>query len=656
MNYKKLIIYFLSLFALLLFVRPVWAGSKENNIVVKLDRDLGIEEISNKYHINANQISQIPNLDVIRVKNPSFWQKLNLNWHQSFLNDIDYIESEKIYQPSLIPNDPYYTDQWALGKISAPSAWETTTGSTGVKIAIVDTGINGLHEDLNGKVTAGYAFLDAGQTRYGITANSDSDDFNHGTAVAGVAAVLTNNSVGMSGLDWNAELMPLKIFNASGLAYSSDIAEAIVYAANNGAKVINLSLGSIYSSSVIEEAINYAYGKNCLIIASSGNENTSVSYPAKYSNAIAVGATDQQDRRTFSNYGPELDVVAPGEDILIPIDSESHNEYAYAEGTSLTAPYVSALASLIWAKNPNLSNAEVRSYIEGNTDKVSGMNGQNFTNEYGYGRINANKVFHYLIETDPDSYHYQWISQNIYPAVNFNEGYNFSVTVKNTGAATWYRGTVNLGTDRAQDRIADFLRADINNLYGHPSHWFSDNRVFMNEEAVSPGQTATFSFWMSAVNGMSPGVYHEYFRLVADGIAWMEDYGIYWDVTIGYPQAQWVGQSSYPSLNAGDSATLWAEFRNTGQTSWNKSGYSAIRLGTSHPKDRESIFKSNWPYQNRINLDQDSVSPGQVGRFTFDISVPVGTPSGIYREYFQPVVDGLMWLEDYGVYWDVTVN
>lgn len=260
------------------------------------------------------------------------------------------------------------------------------------------------------------------------------------------------------------------------------------------------------------------------------------------------------------------------------------------------------------------------------------------------------------IKNQSEKYHYEWVSQNGNPTLQPGQGYNYVVNVRNTGTITWNKGTVNLGTDRPRDHSPNFVRADLADPYGHPSNWISPNRVQMSQNSVPPGETATFSFWMSAPYNLSAGTYREHFRLVADSIGWMEDYGIYWDIKVNHPHAQWVAQSAYPSLHAGEKTAVWIEFKNTGETTWSKFWPTPINLGTDRPRDRVSRFTySDWGSSNRISLDQVSVSPGSTGRFSFFINVPPGTPPGVYREYFRPVCDNVGWLEDYGAYFDVTV-
>ena len=254
----------------------------------------------------------------------------------------------------------------------------------------------------------------------------------------------------------------------------------------------------------------------------------------------------------------------------------------------------------------------------------------------------------------------QLSSQNPYPPLMLpGESYNFQLAILNTGTTTWKgegnANPVRLGTDKSQNRTPAFIRED--RAGGNPSGWVNTNRVKMQENEVSPGGTAHFSFYYTVPSDMKPDIYREYFRPVADGLTWLNDYGIYWDVQVDYPHSQWVAQSNVPTAHAGDKIPVWIEFKNTGGSLWRNSGDHPIRLGTEMPRDRNSFFQdTGWFSANRIVLDQAVVNPNETGRFSFYLNVPLGTPKGHYREYFRPVADGMSWLEDNGVYFDINVE
>ncbi len=258
------------------------------------------------------------------------------------------------------------------------------------------------------------------------------------------------------------------------------------------------------------------------------------------------------------------------------------------------------------------------------------------------------------------TYSAHFVSQNGYPTLIVGQPYNFQLTLRNTGGATWQKGIVNLGTDRGQDRIPGFIREG-----GHPSGWLKENRIEMVEASVAPGETGTFSFWYTVPAGKAPGIYREYFRPVADGISWLEDWGIYWDVRIvSLPdsfRARFHAQNGYPTLKRNQSYQFEVKLENTGVSTWHK---GIVNLGTDRSRDRIPGFiredrigasASGWLKENRIELVESSVPPGGVGTFRFWYTVPPDKAFGAYREYFRPVADHITWMDDWGIYWDVTV-
>ncbi len=686
MTKKTLIKYIFSgvciLFLLVVLTVPGLIYAEEdtneaNVLLVKFNKQTTNQNVSEDYKIPKENIEEVGDLNIFRIKNTSLSDKNRLYTKKVFSDSIDFIEKPQKYNTFLTPDDYSVSTQWGLAKMNATLAWNITTGSVSNTIAILDTGINGAHEDLTGKVTAGRAFLNNGGTVYDISANTDSDDHGHGTSVAGVAAAITDNGKGIAGTDWNAKLMPVKVMDSSGSGWDDDIADGIIYAAQNGAKVINMSLGGDTSSSTLETAVNTAYNTyGCVVVAASGNENTTpISYPARYENVIAVGATNSSDNRCTpsdwgydiygrplgSNYGSNLDVVAPGNGIRTTKDTASGNEYRSASGTSLATPFVSGMASLILANHSSYTNAQVRSYIQGQADKVSGMNGANFHNEYGYGRVDMYDSLNPSPSNDPSDYTYSVVSQNVSPTLIPNDSYRFELKIRNTGSTVWKRGRVNLGTDNPLDRVTGFLRED--NVNHNASGWYYYNRILMEESSVGPGATATFSFYMTVPSGMDPGVYIEHFRPVADGITWMSDDDIHWDINIksaadSYSPYTVTYQSSFPTLPAGRGNKFILKIRNDGNSTWKR---GKVNLAPNRPEDRITGFlreggdPSGWIYYNRIYLLESEVAPGEVGTFEFWMKPPVGMASGTYREYFRPVADGITWMDDKGIYWDITI-
>ncbi|ARU62805.1 hypothetical protein CBW65_18875 [Tumebacillus avium] len=288
---------------------------------------------------------------------------------------VEAAELDAVYSVNFTPNDPSFASQWHLTKIQAPQAWDYVIGS-GVTIAIIDTGVDIQHPDLSSKIVAGYDFVND-------DTNAD-DDQGHGTHVAGIAAASFNNGLQGAGVAPGARIMPVKVLNAAGSGYTSDIIDGLYFAADNGAKVINFSLGGGAYSSTFQTAVNYAWSKGSVVVAAAGNNgNTAVQYPAGYSNVFSVACTTSADAKcSFSTYGTWVDIAAPGQSIYATANGGGMTTMS---GTSMSAPVVSGVAALVW-QDQGISGtpSTVVNKICSSADKISG------TGTYWIcGRVNA---------------------------------------------------------------------------------------------------------------------------------------------------------------------------------------------------------------------------------------------------------------------------
>lgn len=305
---------------------------------------------------------------------------------KEYNKDVDVIYAEPNYIYRILdttPNDPYFSSQWGLVKVEAKKLWDYVRGNNTVIVAVVDTGVDYNHEDLVGKVILGYDYV-----------NDDSDpmdDNEHGTHIAGIISANTNNSIGVAGSCWNCNILAVKVLDAIGEGFISDIAAGIDNAVQNGAKIINLSLGDQSYSSTIKDACDHAYDQGCFIVAAAGNSNTQAfTYPAALSNVLAVAATKSDDTRSsFSNYGIWIDVCAPGEAIRSTVLS---NGYKDKGGTSMAAPFASGLAALLYSADANLTQVGVKNSITSSCDNIDGIN-PGFEGKLGSGRINFYRAF-----------------------------------------------------------------------------------------------------------------------------------------------------------------------------------------------------------------------------------------------------------------------
>nr|AEB91314.1 protease DV1 [uncultured bacterium] len=343
-----------------------------NEIIVKFKEGTPAET-SDAVHANANGklIEKGPKFEVVKVEDGDIEKAIEAYKKNP---DVEYAEPNYVYHASWTPNDTYFASyQYAPQKVQAQSAWDVTRGSSSVKVAIIDTGVDYNHPDLAGKVVKGYDFVD-----------NDSDPMdlnNHGTHCAGITAAATNNSRGIAGMAPNVTILAVRVLDARGSGTLDDVANGIIHAVDSGAKVVSLSLGGSSSATTLKNAVDYATSKGAVVIAAAGNESTSApSYPAYYSNAIAVAATDRNDAlASFSNYGSWVDVAAPGVDILSTVRG---NGYAYMSGTSMATPLVAGVAGLLASQGKSAS--QIRSAIENTATKVSGTG-----TYFAKGRVNA---------------------------------------------------------------------------------------------------------------------------------------------------------------------------------------------------------------------------------------------------------------------------
>lgn len=303
-----------------------------------------------------------------------------------FIKDISENNSVKYVEPNwksyidTTPNDPGWINQWGPRRIQANLAWNRQRNNSTVVVAVIDTGIKYDHPDLAANyVPLGYDWV-----------NNDAypmDDHGHGTHCAGIIAATINNSVGIAGLA-DVKVMAEKALTREGWGYDDDLANAIIHAADHGAKIISCSWGSDEDSQLIRDAIEYATNAGALIVAAAGNSGTNTKhYPAAYPEVIAVAATDENDNlATFSTYGDWVDLAAPGTGIY---STYLWNTYVSLSGTSMACPHVAGVAALVLSQYPEMANEQVRNQLFYTADDL-GSDG--FDIHYGHGRINARKA------------------------------------------------------------------------------------------------------------------------------------------------------------------------------------------------------------------------------------------------------------------------
>lgn len=384
---KKIFVSFLFILGLCFSLwgfRVLNSGGEYESIIINFQDDIevsqlssSLSEFSDKLHLNS-EFSAPRNIYVVEGDKQTL-KELRRNLDKKTL---EYIEPNYIYHTLEIPNDPGYSEQWNLRSINVEQAWLDSKGE-GVTVAVIDTGVSRVPDLAETEFVEGYNFV------------NDSiealDDVGHGTHVAGTIAQSTNNNYGVAGIAYKAKIMPLKVLGLNGGSVA-DIAEAIKFATDKGADVINLSLGGSGDSQLLRGAVDYAYNRGVVVVGAAGNENSnSATYPARYNHVISVSATDAIGKKApYSNFGAGVDISAPGGSdtgLIIQetvINNNQTPSFEGFQGTSMAAPHVAGVAALI--KATGIEDPEqVRQILLESSRSVS----EDPLNHYGAGRLNA---------------------------------------------------------------------------------------------------------------------------------------------------------------------------------------------------------------------------------------------------------------------------
>jgi serine protease len=420
---KKLIL-------LCLFVLGLWlalanfkglAGQGEfKSLIVNFRDDIPTSTISNQLDAISQQFKQQAALNSIFSTHEHLYVvngdgKLLSALRGSPLKQyVEYIEPNYIYRADKAPNDPDYSKQWNFRSINLEPAWEETQGQ-GVTVAVIDTGVSRVPDLQQTEFAGGYDFVN--------DKSEAADDSGHGTHIAGTIAQSTNNNYGVAGIAYSAKIMPLKVLSASGSGTVADIAEAIRFAADKGAGVINLSLGGGGDSRLLQEAIDYAYNKKVAIVAAAGNGNqNAATYPARYPHAISVAATDAAGQKApYSNFGAGVDIAAPGGSETGKILQETLDtktgqvKFAGFAGTSMAASHVAGVAALIKAAGVS-EPAAVLQILQQSARKVA----EDPFNHFGAGQLDAGEAVR-LAKQGQINFQdfFRWLRENGYLSPRF---------------------------------------------------------------------------------------------------------------------------------------------------------------------------------------------------------------------------------------------
>jgi len=366
-------------------------GPKEDEVLVGVSAGADLRK-SVEQHVpgNAEVVHQNDDLRYVAVKfNGSDRARENFKEAITKKEKIKYAEDNATVHAFATPNDPQFGDQYAPQQVESDRAWDTTFGDSSVTIAVIDTGVQYDHPDLSGNFGSdkGEDFVDNDSDPY---PDVPSDEY-HGTHVSGCAAAVVDNGTGVAG-QGNSTLISGRALDESGGGSLSDIADAVKWAADQGAEVINMSLGGGGYTDTMKNAVSYATDNGSLIFAAAGNNGTQgVSYPAAYSECVAVSAVDDNEQlASFSQYGADVELCAPGVDVL-STTTETRGSYEKLSGTSMATPVTSGVAGLTLAQW-NLANNELRSHLK-NTAEDIGLT----SDEQGSGQVDA----YAAVTTDP---------------------------------------------------------------------------------------------------------------------------------------------------------------------------------------------------------------------------------------------------------------
>lgn len=340
-------------------------------------------EIAERYGLNRYYILEVPEGTDVNAMAAEYNSRPEL---------VEFAEIDGIGGIAAIPNDPSFglqygmhnTGQVILGvtgtvdaDIDAVEAWDTYTGTGNITLAVIDSGVNA-HSEFSSRMLTGWNTV--------VNNSTDTNDAScpHGTHVAGIAGATGNNGTGVAGVSWGVQIVSVKVLTGCS-GNETDCGEGIMWAADNGADICTMSLQYYTGIQFFQDAVNYAHDAGLLVIAANGNsQGNLVAFPAKFANCMGIAATTNKDAwATFSNYGPETDISAPGENTY---SSYYPNTYAYLSGTSMATPHVSGLASLIWSSNPALTNDEVQQILIDTSDDITTPG---YDQKTGWGRINA---------------------------------------------------------------------------------------------------------------------------------------------------------------------------------------------------------------------------------------------------------------------------
>ena len=474
--------------------------------------------------LDCEILREIPKINIFRIRipaNQAYERSIRL-FESSGI--VEFAEPNVLRYPSIIPNDTYEYLEYGNDLMQLYDAWDITQGTDDIIIAVVDSGTMRDHPDLAANCLVGEDFIDPiGDGEGGETPGDgagDDSNVGHGTHCSGIVGAIGNNSEGVSGHSWNTKILPCRVFPIDGDsgAMESDIADAIVWAADQGADGISMSFGGYGGSSTEQTAINYAWGQDVVLVAAAGNGNTTYPhYPSSFPYVISVAATNSNDQKaSFSNYGVnQVDVSAPGVNIPSsvfyehggdPYSVPENQRYEQWSGTSMACPQVAGLVALVASYYPLYTNAQIVDQIVYTADNIDAIN-PGYIGELGTGRINDYKALTTPLE--PDFEILSFFSGDDQPLfsqgnrdgfINPGEIIEFRPTMKNTGLAGAYQCYIYLVEDAGNIQILnDSLFLNImypGEIYTHP-----DPIIFRASPGITTDTVAQITFRFEFTDG-----------------------------------------------------------------------------------------------------------------------------------------------------------
>jgi subtilisin family serine protease len=605
---------------------PAAADHAPGEVLVKFKRGTRASERQQTHAVeDVDVLSEIREIGVerVRTRRGESTEALLQRYRQNPL--VEYAEPNIIYHARIVPNDPRFSDLWGLhntgqsggtvdADIDAPEAWDGQIGSPGIVVADIDSGMDLNHPDLaanlwinpgeiagNGIDDDGNGYVD--DYRGWDFANNDnnpSDDGGHGTHTAGTIAAVGNNGVGVTGVAWQAKIMPLKFLNASGNGFTSDAVDAVLYAANMGVKITNASWGcngaSCYSQA-LEDAIAYANAAGMLFVVAAGNDGTNNDVTPDHPcvstqpNVICVAATTRNDQRaSFSNYGAAtVDLGAPGATILSTVPNGSctfcdPSRYLFASGTSMAAPQVSGAAALILSQFPLFTVVQLKDTILGAVDPIPALAGITATG----GRLNVQRALlsNFTVTAAPAS-----------QTVNAGGSTSYTISVNSIGTFT---GSVTLTFSASNASLAGS---------------FSPGTVM-----VPAGGTATSTLSVSTQTGMTAGSYPVTIR----GAASSETHSTTVAVEIAPPDLV------VTAVNSLSSTVAPGDPLNISNTAQNQGGSNAGAFAIAFHLSVDALYGGTDDVALAPTRSVSSLAMGASSGATNMVTVPSSTPVGNY--------------------------